>query len=308
MFAFDPNSASKADFLRLGLNERTANAILNYRSKGGRFRAAEDFKKIYTLSPEDYARLNPYIDIAETASKKAGDRPAPEKAPAPKNFPFDPNTASKDELLELGLSEKVVHTILSYRSKGGTFRKKTDLKKIFGMTESDYERLAPFIQLPEESMPPIASNPRPSDAPASPAYTKKLDKPIDINTASEADWQSVRGIGPAYSRRIVGFREKLGGFYSVEQVAETYNLPDSVFQKIKPLLAIGSTDTKKININAIEAEELQKHPYIDWKRANAIINYRKMHGDYTSVEDVQKVQNIPPELYEKMRHYLKVGE
>ena len=62
-FPFDPNAVTLEELVRLGLSERQAQSILNYREKGGRFRSKEDFKKMYVVSDSLYERLEPFIDI-----------------------------------------------------------------------------------------------------------------------------------------------------------------------------------------------------------------------------------------------------
>jgi competence ComEA-like helix-hairpin-helix protein len=180
-----------------------------------------------------------------------------------KLFAFNPNTASKEELQQLGIPARVSHTINNYRKKGGKFFRKEDLKKIYGLKETLYQKLSPYIQLPDNKTP----------------------LQIDINKATIAEWQQLRGIGPSLSGRIVKFRDKLGGFISIEQVAQTYGLPDSTFQKIKPKLK-ASPIQKTIQINSWSKEELQQHPYINWKQAQIVINYRKHHGKFADQEAI----------------------
>ena len=114
------------------------------------------------------------------------------------------------------------------------------------------------------------------------------------------------GIGAKLAGRIVNFRTKLGGFYSVEQVGTTYGIPDSTFQKIKPLLRRSETPIIKININAATKEELSKHPYINWKLANAVVAYREQHGPYQAVADLKKIMILDEALFEQLKPYVSV--
>ena len=115
------------------------------------------------------------------------------------------------------------------------------------------------------------------------------------------------GIGSKLANRIIAFREKLGGFYKVEQVAETYGLPDSVFQKIKEKLVIGNSNVKKMNINNATVDELKVHPYIRYNIANAIVQYRNAHGNFSTVQDLKKIMIITEDIYSKVAPYLTVG-
>jgi competence protein ComEA len=96
------------------------------------------------------------------------------------------------------------------------------------------------------------------------------------------------------------FRSKLGGFHSIEQVAETFGLPDSVYRKIQPLLVNTPTEVHKININQAPPEVLKAHPYIRYALANAIVQYRKQNGNFASVEDIKKIMMVDENLYSKI--------
>ncbi|MFN5135969.1 MAG: ComEA family DNA-binding protein [Chitinophagaceae bacterium] len=227
-------------------------------------------------------------------------------------FFFNPNTATEDELKRLGIKDKTVQTILKYRSKGGQFKKPEDINRIYGLSASDKERLLPFVKIentttvpvPTSSNESIISTPSPTTFKSS--FAEKTSKPIDINRADTAEWKSLKGIGSYYARKIVGFREKLGGFYSVQQVAETFGLPDSTFQNIKPFLLVNTSSIKQININTATVDDLKVHPYIKGTLANVIINYRNMHGEFTSVEKLQNIDAIDEQLYQKIAPYLTI--
>ncbi len=310
LFSFDPNQASLADLQRLGLGPKVAQTILNYRKKGGQFKKATDFQKIYTVTAADYERLKEYITIPNASKPEAAKFSTKQELtdinPPITPFAFNPNTASQAELSALGLSQKVIQTLLNFRNKGGQFYQKEDLQKIYGLSTADYETLAPYIEIPPKSPPtlstPIAKAGIPTDIPRS---FDKVPVIVDINQAAAADWEQLRGIGPAYARRIISFRDKLGGFINIEQVAETYQLPDSTFQAIRPFLR-PSAITAPLAINTAEAKQLQAHPYLNWKQANAIVNYRMQHGYFTQKEDLYKLHALPEAVVDKIIPYLKL--
>lgn len=232
---------------------------------------------------------------------------------------FSPNTASKAELLALGLPEKTVTTLMNFRNKGGRFYKKEDLKKIYGFKLDWYEQLAPFIQIEKKKHKEKATYPKPKKNPetssntsvakkeTTPNFPKKkkhLPVTVDINKASEEDFKKIYGIGTVFSKRMVAFREKLGGYARIDQIAEIYGLPDSTFQKIKPQLKLEkSVVLKKININTATVNELKKHPYLKWRMAKTIVKYRTEHGHYKSIEDVAKCKAIDAKTLEKIKPY-----
>lgn len=218
-------------------------------------------------------------------------------------FLFDPNTASAEDWQKLGLRPKTAQTILKYRSKGGRFRKPEDLLKIYGLPPQQAQQLIPWVRIAAvESEKPFY---RKDSFAAKPSYTKNVS-PIDINLADTSAWIGLPGIGSKLAARIVNFREKLGGFYSIQQVGETYALPDSTFQKIKPRLVLSNNQVRTININTADAAALKAHPYISWNIANAIVQYRNQHGVYASPDDLRRIVIIDESLLNKLRPYLAV--
>jgi competence ComEA-like helix-hairpin-helix protein len=155
---------------------------------------------------------------------------------------------------------------------------------------------------------PTASNNsfRRDSLPARPTAAAKNIAAIDINLADTSQWIALPGVGSKLAFRIVNFRDKLGGFYSIEQVGETYALPDSTFQKIKSRLRVNGSSLRTININTATVEQLKMHPYIKWNIANAMIQYRQQHGPYQSVEDLQKIAIVTPEWLQKVAPYFTV--
>lgn len=216
-------------------------------------------------------------------------------------FYFDPNTASQSDWQRLGLNEKTIHTILNYLSKGGKFRKPEDLAKIYSLKEADAQRLIPYVKIAGAG----EHKNTPREERAATTLEKKVSI-IDVNVADTNLLKSLPGIGSKLAQRIINFREKLGGFSTVSQLAETYGLPDSTFQKISGYLTVGKATIKQININVATANDLKQHPYIGWKIANAIVQYRTQHNDFQSIEDIRKIALITDEVYNKIYPYLSI--
>jgi DNA uptake protein ComE-like DNA-binding protein len=190
-------------------------------------------------------------------------------------FAFDPNTASADELLRLGLPEKTVGSILRYRERGGRFRAKEEFGKIYTLSRTDFQRLLPYVQIVGAS------------ASAFPPKKPRRNAPLDINAAPAEEWAELPGIGPGYAGRIVRFREALGGFVAVEQVAETFGLPDSVFRQIAPLLVYDGRPPRTLDPNRATEEQLEAHPYLSPSQARAVVRYRERSGGFPSVDALQ---------------------
>lgn len=219
-------------------------------------------------------------------------------------FYFDPNTASHAEWKKLGVKDKTIQTIQNYLSKGGKFYKPEDISKIWGLSPSLANRLLPYVSIQK------ATNQNESgykkDFSKSIGYAATPVQPIDINLADTTAFISLPGIGSKLSKRIITFREKLGGFYSIDQVGETFLLPDSTFQKIKSRLQINNFVVKKININTASIDEMKAHPYIRYNLANAIFQYRNQHGPFNSVAEIKKIMLVNELAFDKMAPYLSV--
>ena len=211
-------------------------------------------------------------------------------------FEFDPNLISIENWEQLGVTKKTALTIQKYISKGGKFREPQDLKKIWGIPESLAYQLMPYVKIKEEKK---------SLASSTFQQNQKLSAElIDINQADSSALEKLPGIGPKLSQRIISYREKLGGFYSIEQLHEVWGLQDSILEKISNKIEIQSKGLRKININLADFNQLKSHPYIGYKTASAILNYRNQHGMFQNIEEIQKIVLIDEKIYSKIVHYL----
>ncbi|MEO6134679.1 MAG: helix-hairpin-helix domain-containing protein [Ginsengibacter sp.] len=220
-------------------------------------------------------------------------------------FYFDPNKATEADWIKLGVREKTALTIQKYISKGGKFRTAEDLKKVYGLNKLDVDRLVPFVKI-EEPENKYASFEKKENTNAPFSYKPRTIVNVDINLADTTAYIALPGIGSKLSLRIISFRDKLGGFYSIEQVAETFLLPDSTFLKIKPFLVLSNMSVRKININTALLDELKAHPYIRYTIAKVIVEYRNQHGNFTTVEQLKKINLITEEIFQKVKPYLTV--
>lgn len=214
-------------------------------------------------------------------------------------FYFDPNTLDAPGWQRLGLRDKTIHTIQNYLAKGGHFRKPEDLKRIYGLFPDEFARIEPYIRISPENQ----EQPARHTENASPGTFSSKPAPFDINSADTTRLIALPGIGSKLASRIINFRDKLGGFYSVSQVGETYGLPDSTFQKIRPYLQADPGQIRKININTATADELKTHPYIRWQLAKTIIAYRNEHGPFAKIEDIKRIMAITEEVFNKIVPY-----
>lgn len=211
-------------------------------------------------------------------------------------FTFDPNTVSIEDAVKLGIPKKTAQTLDKFRSKGGKFKTKEDLKKLYGISEKLYAKLEAYIL--------IEVKPKEEIAKTFPKFEKASPKQIDINTADSMQFLSLPMIGPAMTKRILKFRNSLGGFYSIEQLREVYGMQDSVFTIIQPRLIISSASLKKINVNLASYDEMKKHPYLNHVMASTIVAYRQKHGSYKTISDLKSVGTLSDELLAKLGNYI----
>lgn len=264
---------------------------------------------------KDIARLNVKEDTGKTFTKRKfnednyTDYPEPggryNQSPKGQLFYFDPNSLSEEGWIKLGIREKTASTIHNYISKGGRFYKPEDISKIWGLHEDEVKRLLPYVRIEGK---PASDYDKYPDREDPRTYTKRTYNiiPCDVNSDDTAAFIALPGIGSKLAARIVAFREKLGGFYKIEQVAETYGLPDSTFQKIKSRLVMGVRDVKKLDINKASVDELKAHPYIRYQLANAIVQYRTQHGSFAATQDIKKILLVTDDLYGKISPYITI--
>lgn len=246
-------------------------------------------------------------------------------------FPFDPNTADSTQLLKLGLQAWQVRSIYKYRAKGGIFREPSDFARLYGLTKRQYEVLAPYIIIGEDFRPATdyygqnynhgkyANSNRPSyvDTHSSSTnsgnvnnsqegklfnYPHKL-KPgehISVNTSDTTELMKIPGIGSYYAKTIIRYREQLGGFYSIDQLREINDFPESAL----PFIKVNPGEIKKININQLSLNQLRRHPYINFYQAKAICDYRRLKGPLKSLEDLKLSKDFPPDEIKRLQPYI----
>lgn len=218
-------------------------------------------------------------------------------------FDFDPNIIRKEQFLALGLSEKLATRIINYRNKGGKFRLKADLKKMYGMDSILYQSLYPHISLPEEAAKPTFEN---KDT-GTRFKPKEKPQPFDLNEADTTQLQKIYGIGSKLAQRIVKYRDKLGGFVSAQQLNEVYGLDSMVVEKLVAASYLPEKPAvKTINLNSADEKTLAAHPYFGRRIASAIVAYRFQHGNFKSVDDLGKIPLIDKNNLGKVLPYVTV--
>ena len=231
-------------------------------------------------------------------------------------FKFDPNHLPLEQWVALGLSERQASSILRYEAKGGQFRTKRDVAKMFVVDAELFARWEPFILLPDSfTKKTFADRQRYPEYMRSDSVTRSFtDRParsfakalVEINSADTSQLVEVRGIGPAFARGIVKYRDRLGGFHSLDQLNEVYILRDKpeAVAELRSRLLLDTLMVRRFPVNSFTAEELGPHPYAGWKVAKALVAYRKLHGPFRSVADIKNCALVSDSVYRKLAPYL----
>lgn len=216
---------------------------------------------------------------------------------------FDPNTADSSTLVHLGLKPWQAKNILKYRAAGGRYRKAEDIKKLYGMTDSMYHALEPYICIAVvDTVDSVKLDTMRVDT--FPRWkSDKKDTVLNIRTADTTELKMIRGIGSYRARQIVRYREQLGGFARVEQVLEAKgmeHMADSVLNS----LVLDSVVIDSLNINRISVQRLSKHPYLRFEQAKAIYELRRKYVRLDSIEQLYELDCLSPETIQKITPYL----
>lgn len=207
----------------------------------------------------------------ENAGRPASARPAGRKV---ESFRFDPNTVSLEELVRLGLSERQARTILNYREKGGKFRCREDFRKMYTVSDSLYGRLEKFIEIPK----------------------------VELNAADSAGLVTLKGIGPYFAKRILEYRNALGGFYDITQLLEVRGMDSLRFEGLKESVCVDTGLIMKFPLDSIPEEDLSKHPYIGKNAAKAICRLRGIEAITDSI--LLKESILDSSTIDRVKNYL----
>lgn len=215
---------------------------------------------------------------------------------------FDPNSASLKTLTEVGIPDILAKRIINYRNKGGKFRRIDDLKRIYGFSDELYAMVKPQIHI--ESIEEELENDMSGAVYATVDIAEDIS--FDLNTATIEELKKIRGIGDILSKRIIKYRDLLGGYQDIIQLNEVYGLKPEVIQEISKYATI-SDHFNKLSLNEIDSiKHLASHPYIDYNLARAIINYRTVHGNFQSIDELQNIKVLDDSLYHKIAPYLSL--
>lgn len=217
---------------------------------------------------------------------------------------FDPNTADSSTLVHLGLKPWQAKNMLKYRAAGGKYRKAEDMRRLYGMTDSMYHALEPYIRIAvEDTVDSVKVDTMRVDSLVR-WKSEKKDTILNIRTADTTELKMIRSIGSYRARQIVRYREQLGGFVRVEQVLEAKGmeqLADSVLHSF----VLDSVVVNTMNINKVSVQRLSKHPYLRFEQAKAIYELRRKYVRLDSIGQLRELDCLSEETIQKLTPYLE---
>ena len=213
-----------------------------------------------------------------------------------KLFNFDPNLITYEEAVTLGFPEKTAHILINYRNKGGKFYNAESLKKLYGVNDALYEKLAPYISI--ENNKKLNSDFKTENKFA----TKQQDVTLEINSADSLSWIKLKGIKGGRARMILKYKNMLGGFYSIEQLREVYTFNDSLFNSIKVNLTVNPSLIQKLKVNTVDFKTMVHHPYIKYEGTKCIFALKK--NKKITADDLKNSSCFSREQLEKVLIYL----
>lgn len=216
--------------------------------------------------------------------------------------PFDPNTADSVLLRQLGLPVYIVRNILKYRAKGGVFRSPESFSRIYGLKEEVYQKLKPYITIaPLVSVSHVRTDTfrqLKDTIPYIPKYEEGTI--VDLNKADTSILKRIPGIGSTLARMIVVYRQRLGGFYDVSQLQEVPH----VGVELNKWFVVTPAGLHKIQVNSASLDKLRSHPYMDFYKAKAIMEYRRKRGKIKGLSLLSMFEEFTEKDLKRLSPYL----
>lgn len=219
-------------------------------------------------------------------------------------FTFDPNTIDEKGWRNLGFSPKQSRMIMNYRSKGGRFHIKSDLRKLYCVDDETYAILEDYILLPEDMPHQSVVRERRETSHADTTRVRRTFLCLDLNVCDSIELETLRGVGAVLAKRIVKYRNALGGFYDVSQLKEVYGLSAETFAQIQPYVFLRELKLRPLYVNTASIETLKAHPYLDYYQAKSVYTYRLHHQKIHGMEEMATIPLLDERTCKKIAPYL----
>ena len=248
---------------------------------------------------------NPVALVANSVEYRSA-----EPAVSPALTTFDPNLADSAELTALGLPAHVVRNVIKYRQKDGSFPTPESFARIYGLAETQYKELKPYIRISESfARKPVRKKPAPATHDTLRRDTLRWPKAekypegtlVDANTADTTELKKIPGIGSGIARAIVGYRTRLGGFCSLEQLQEIKYITPELLRWFK----LENDSVRRLDINRAGLDQLRAHPYLNFYQAKVIVEHRRKRGNITSLSQLSLYEEFTEKDLQRIAAYLR---
>ncbi|MCK5824275.1 MAG: helix-hairpin-helix domain-containing protein [Ichthyobacteriaceae bacterium] len=287
-FKFNPNKLDVKYWKYFGLSDNQIYLLDSFRVKS-KFVDKNQVQEVLKISKKLFVELTPYIYFSKkykSTSKKVDEK---------NNYSeFDPNSYSVSDWENIGFSKKQAMSIVSYKDKIGGFKSKKDFKKLFVVSDKKYLEIEKYLKIRKIITEDSDNN-----------YNKIVVGKIDINKATLMQFKSVSGIGDKYAKLLLDRRIKLGGICKMYQLKELNFINDEIYvDLIKTFKVNDEFVPVQININTVKFDVLKSHPYISWKLAKSIVDFRDNFRKYKSVDEIINLEFISVYNFDKIKVYL----
>ncbi len=274
-----------------------------------KWQAAHPAPELFALQPEREQAFLSYLDSLDESERAARRAQYASRYPQPviRLQPFDPNTADSTLLVTVGLKPWMARNLIRYRNAGKVFRCPEDLQRLYGMTDSLYSTLLPFIQIDTTALASSLGMCRvvsDTDTVIT-AYTPRIkrDTILDLNTADTTEFMLLRGVGRFTAMQIIRYRQALGGYYSTSQLYEISEIANDRIDSLLPHLYADTSLITPIDVNRASVKQLYSHPYISYKQAEQLYDLRRRKLRLHSPDELSAV--FSPDERQRLLPYLR---
>ena len=220
-----------------------------------------------------------------------------------KIYPFNPNFITDFKGYKLGMSSEEIDRLLDYRKQNKWINSKEDFKKVTKVTDSFLDQISSYFKFPD-----WISNPKPKYSDWRKGFKEKtFDQKIDLNSATQLELKKVNGIGEALSKRIIDYRDKLGGFTNDIQLYEVYGLDYQLIDKVRNDFTVKtSKEIIKMNLNKISASDIATVPGISFELAKRIWEFRILNEGIVDFIELKKIEGLTERKLQVIQLYLKL--
>ena len=221
----------------------------------------------------------------------------------PKVFPFNPNFLSDFKGYVLGMSTEEIDRLLAFRKENKWINSVKDFKKVTKVSDSLLNKISPYFKFPD-----WISNSKPKKNYLKKGFKEKtFQQKVDLNITTQEQLEKVNGIGKVKSKKIIDYRNKLGGFSDDIQIYQLYGLDYQVINKVLNEFTVKTPkEIVKMNFNSISASDIATIPGISFDLAKRIWEYRILNEQIESFSQLQNIEGLTKRKLQGIQLYLKI--